>query len=326
MNFRSIADLNGAVLSMLPKIPRDVDLVAGIPRSGLLVGSMVALQLNRPLTDLAGLIERRLLQSGARRAEDRVVDPFADAKHVLVVDDSVRSGSALREAQETIAAADLPWKFTYAVAYVTPESRELPDIFAEEVPLPRMFGWNVMHHAWLGKSCVDIDGVLCRDPLPEENDDGPRYEEFLRTAEPLFLPTVPVGWLATARLEKYRALTEDWLARHGVEYEHLAMLDLPDAATRRATGAHVPHKVEAYLESRSMLFIESDPHQATAIAESSGRPVLCMATQELVYPRSIAGNAAAVARKFASPWKRMARGAAERVFDRLLDRRRVRST
>ena len=52
-----------------------------------------------------------------------------------------------------------------------------------------------MHHLWLASACVDIDGVLCIDPTAEENDDGPRYREFLSCAKPLYLPTVPVGAL-----------------------------------------------------------------------------------------------------------------------------------
>lgn len=323
MNYRSIADLHRAVVALLPRIPRDVDLVVGVPRSGLLAASMIALQLNRPLTDLRGLLERRLLQAGKRRAADRVEDPFESARRVLVVDDSVRSGSAMREARQLLADARLPWPLTFAAIYVTPRCRDLPDLWAEEVPLPRVFAWNVMHHAWLAKCCVDIDGVLCRDPLPEENDDGPRYARFLADAEPLMLPSVPVGWLVTARLEKYRAATEDWLARHGVEYRRLEMLDLPDAAMRREKGAHVPHKADAYARSRAMLFIESDPSQARQIAERAGRPVLCVTDQRMCYPRSLAGNAAAVARKLGAPWRRAFESTAERLFDSLLDRKRA---
>ena len=46
-----------------------------------------------------------------------------------------------------------------------------------------------MHHSFLNDSCLDIDGVLCRDPSPEENDDGPRYEKFLTETNPLVIPT-----------------------------------------------------------------------------------------------------------------------------------------
>ena len=49
MNYRSVADLNDDVIAGLPLIPADVELVVGIPRSGLLAGTLVALALNVPL-------------------------------------------------------------------------------------------------------------------------------------------------------------------------------------------------------------------------------------------------------------------------------------
>lgn len=45
-----------------------------------------------------------------------------------------------------------------------------------------------MNHGILKKACLDIDGVLCVDPTPEENDDGPRYREFLLTPNPYSFP------------------------------------------------------------------------------------------------------------------------------------------
>lgn len=51
---------------------------------------------------------------------------------------------------------------------------------------------------------MDIDGVLCADPTPEENDDGEKYRHFLLNTPPLFIPKVTIGTLVTSRLEKYR--------------------------------------------------------------------------------------------------------------------------
>ena len=48
---------------------------------------------------------------------------------------------------------------------------------------------------------MDIDGVLCADPTPEENDDGEKYRHFLLNAPPLFIPKVTIGTLVTSRLE-----------------------------------------------------------------------------------------------------------------------------
>lgn len=73
--------------------------------------------------------------------------------------------------------------------------------------MPRVFEWNVLHHPVLNDACVDIDGVLCRDPTPAENDDGRKYREFLSTVEPTIVPGQRIGHLVTSRLEQYRPKT-----------------------------------------------------------------------------------------------------------------------
>jgi uncharacterized HAD superfamily protein len=151
--------------------------------------------------------------------------------------------------------------------------------------MPRVFEWNVMHREFLLECCVDIDGVLCVDPTPEQNDDGDRYLDFLAQTQPRFLPTCQIGHLVTSRLEKYRPATIDWLHRHGIEYRHLHMLDLPDGQIRRMLNAHAGFKAQVYRKARkTSLFIESERPQAIEIAQLSGKPVLCFSSQELFQP------------------------------------------
>jgi orotate phosphoribosyltransferase len=101
----------------------------------------------------------------------------------LVVDDTVHRGNEIRKVKERINAAGLGQRVVYACVYVAPQSQDKVDYWFELVPPPRVFEWNLMHHSFLEDSCMDIDGVLCRDPSPEENDDGPRYREFVANVE-----------------------------------------------------------------------------------------------------------------------------------------------
>ena len=66
MNYRSFADLETCIVKNLHKVPRDIDLIVGVPRSGILVAAMLALYLNLPHTDIEGLIEGRILLPGKR--------------------------------------------------------------------------------------------------------------------------------------------------------------------------------------------------------------------------------------------------------------------
>lgn len=318
MEYRTVAQLDDAVVSWLAELPRDIDIVAGVPRSGLLVANLLALHLNVPMTDVAGLVEGRVIQSGARfnGSDSRLF--LRKPRHVLVVDDSVCSGSAMAKTKAQLAAAGLPHRFTYAAVYMAPEARldAHVDLYREVVEMPRVFEWNLMHGTVLANSCVDIDGVLCLDPTDEENDDGERYARFLRDTPPLLLPTAPVAWLVTSRLEKYRKQTAEWLARHEVRYGGLRMMQYPDMAARRAAQAYARFKADIYIETGAWLFIESDAALASKIAALSGRSVFCTETREMLQP----GDSASSARR-APPPQEPALGAALRATARAVRQR-----
>ena len=201
---------------------------------------------------------------------------------MLVFDDSVLTGKSISEVRRRLDDAAIQAEVVYAAVYGTKASKRLVDVCFEVCSWPRMFEWNYMHHPLLAEACVDIDGVLCVDPSKSQNDDGPRYREFISTARPLKIPTRKVFALVTARLEKYRTATEEWLANHGVEFEHLLMLDLPDAVTRRRLNCHAQFKADVYSQLETRIFIESSRAEAVQIARLANRPVICVETRELV--------------------------------------------
>ncbi len=283
MNYRSMQDLNEAVLAWKPRLQAEVDLVVGVPRSGLLVANLLALHIGTPMTDVDGLVTRRLLNHGHRSV--RHVDLTApDPVRILIVDDVVDTGATLARVRAAVAAAGLDHPIRYAAVYARPGMEGAVDLHHEALAQPRALQWNVMQAPGLARCCVDIDGVLCPDPTDAENDDGQRYLSFLREAGPRVLAPIEVGWLVTNRLERYRPETEAWLARHGIRHGGLFMRDLPDAAARRGQGNYGRHKADAYVRTGADLFIESDAWQAVEIADLSGRPVFCTDTRRLVTP------------------------------------------
>lgn len=282
MHFRSINDLYRDVWRGLARLPHDIDLVVGVPRSGMLPASMVALARNLPLADIDGFAQGRVLSSGHTRREEGTASRFA---HVLVIDDSCRTGASMQEARAKLAHLDC--RITFAAVYGLPSKSGGADFVFETVPEPRVFEWNVLHHPIVSRSCFDIDGVLCIDPTERENDDGARYLNFLASAVPLHRPRREIAMLVTSRLEKYRAPTEDWLDRHGIRYRELRMLDLPDAATRRRLGAHGSFKAGVYREAACDLFVESELPQARDIARLSGKAVLSLQDPQMLVPGMI---------------------------------------
>jgi len=297
MNYKSFADLSQDIKSNLHKVPRDVSLIVGIPRSGLLAANLFAVYLNLPLTDIDNFINGKLLNTG-NRGKSFEKDAFKGK--ILIVDDSIYSGKALKQVKEKLAqepsTKDLD--IIYSCVYVYPNVKDMIDIPLVLLDMPRVFEWNIFHHKVLSSACVDIDGVLCVDPTHEENDDGENYLHFLMNASPYIIPKVKIHTLVTTRLEKYRANTEAWLQKHGIQYNELVMLDLPDKATRMKMNNRGQYKAEAFKQRKDCtIFIESDRRQAQTIFELSGKTVYCVDTNEMYTPQTYAQLAVKVRKR-----------------------------
>jgi uncharacterized HAD superfamily protein len=123
--------------------------------------------------------------------------------------------------------------------------------------------------------------VLCADPLPEQNDDGEKYIDFILNAPPLFIPGSKIGTIVTSRLEKYRIQTETWLEIIISNIMIWLCLIYPIWKPDNANN-HGDHKAKAYMAKPYVLFIESELNQAIEINRIS-KPVLCTANFEMIF-------------------------------------------
>lgn len=274
---RTVAELGRLIIKRISDF-HNVDCVVGVPRSGCVPASILALHLNVPLLQLEDFLDGRLSQSYTRRMSAKhklLANPNSSPINVLIVDDATSNGVTFGDIRNRLSVSGIESQFAieYLAAYCTPSGSGFVDYVLEELPMPRVFEWNMMHHANTRFFCVDLDGVLCDDPTIDENDDGPRYEHFCLNARPKVIPTARVGAIVTARIEKYRAHTEAWLAKHGVVYDRLIMCNLPSGLERRRLAAHAVMKADAYRTLGGMLFVESDLQQAQQIYTLTGKPV-----------------------------------------------------
>lgn len=281
MNYRNYNDLISVVWKNLEKIP-EVDLVVGIPRSGMVPASIIALQLNKPLLTFGAYLNNEAPEIGERLSFNPSLANKKKRK-VLIVDDSVNSGNELAKKRAILEESNLVDELFFLCIYATPENKDLPDFYFEVVEIPRIFQWNIFNHYYLSKSCLDMDGVLCLDPVEEENDDGENYRKFCLNAKPLFIPKSPIGHIVTSRLEKYRKETESWLKAQGVKYDRLHMMHYNTAEERRKDNKHAEYKAAIFLETEAVLFIESDRRQGQIIHKLTDKPVFCTGTMEF-YP------------------------------------------
>ncbi len=277
MYYKSITDLNHTILKNLELIPRDADLIVGIPRSGMMPAVIIAQALGLPYTDMHSFIAGRMY----KEKEEYITIDATSFKNIIVVDDSVASGNALTKAKTLLADFEKQYSIKYCAIYIVPVRLKMVDIYFETLALPQVFQWNVFHHSVLEKTCFDIDGVLCEDPSSEQDDDGILYKDFLVNAIPLYIPGCKIGTIVTSRKEKYRVETERWLKQHNIDYHKLVMYNsVSDKANKQESPAAL--KARIYKSMHFFLFIESSLYQARKINQLTGKPVLCTENFQMV--------------------------------------------
>ncbi len=274
----SNADLARDVQDFVSKLPvEEIGCVVGIPRSGMIPASQLAALLHVPLYQLHG--EQGVVAlSGGKRTGD-----LRRTGRPLIIDDSVNSGRQVSQARVLYRATrpyddndGIDWsKPIWSAMYVTPGSQDAVDVLYKLAENPHFFEWNLPNSGLLGRCILDFDGILCRDIAPEDDDDGERYLRALREAQPNWVCRKhPISMIVTARLERYRPETMEWLERHGMQVRDLVMGPWESKAERDQHSI-AEYKAKHYAESDFDLFIESDYRQSARIFGITQRPVLC---------------------------------------------------
>ena len=280
LNYKTYQNLIFDIKNNIYKIPSNTDLIVGIPRSGMIPAYMLGLMLSKQVCSLYEFLNEDFKTNTTVR-----VKFSGEIKNVLIIDDSILSGNAYTKAKDLIKQSKLDklYNITYCAIYYKDDNyKKFIDIALEKVNSPRIFQWNYLNHCFLQDAAFDIDGVLCKDPLPQENDDGEKYKNFLLNAKPLFIPQYKIPYIITSRLEKYRKETEEWLKNNNVKYDHLIMLNGYTAEERKKLNLHAKFKAEQYKKLKDIqLFIESDKRQAEEISKLTGKLCFCASTDEL---------------------------------------------
>ena len=273
-NYRDFNFINALIANNLQKIPSDTDLVVGIPRSGLIVSTLIAEYTNKPSTDifsyLAG-VDNYKLNSGSFAPSTNY-----EAVHtVLLVDDAMGVGLTMERAKSMISAKFPNVKIITCVAFVEAFSVEKVDIYFL-ILKDQFLPWSILKRG-ISDACVDIDGFLTEDVPADMDDDGIKYVQFLTMQRPKFIPDRKINTLVTGRLSKYRKITEEWLRSHNVLYGSLIMCPLGSKKERDSQDmGH--YKAEVFKRLSTPLFIESDYREAKQIKqENPDKLVYCMA-------------------------------------------------
>jgi uncharacterized HAD superfamily protein len=179
--------------------------------------------------------------------------------------------------------ADKGVNYTTACVYMSPLHDNNVDIYSKELQDPHVLEWNVFNAPLTRATAFDIDGILCPDVPSKFDDDGEKYIECLQSMPVRYaIRRYKAAALVTARLEKYRAVTEKWLADNGILYKELHMGPWKDQKERAVKGVVASWKASVYSSNRKLwLFVESDDCLASNIARLSNKNVVCPATEKL---------------------------------------------
>lgn len=266
---------------LIAKLPANTDAVLGVARSGMLPASIVAMRLHLPLFCVRQTHSDLVYAGGGWR----IGGSHMQISNPIVIDDTCMTGRSVGQTG-AIARKTFPQAKTAAV-YCCPTARRKPDFYAAELQEPHLLAWNLPNSVYSQSMAIDFDGILCRDCRPEEDDDGPRYKDFLRNAEPRYLfRKFRIPLIVTARAEGYRRETLQWLKRHKITFDRLEMYPAKTSRERNRSFSH-SYKANHYrrwYESHQSptgfkAFFESCPQQSQQIHQLTELPVICPSGQ-----------------------------------------------
>jgi hypothetical protein len=285
--FKKSSDIaQDCIRHLLPKI-KDVQItgVVGIPRSGMLVAPIVATLLNKALYTISNG-EIQVCNYSSSFGGKRMNDYKESNGKLLFLDDTAYTGKEMRNIRVKYP------NNIYSVMYLNPSAEKYVDIFGMYLNTPHYLDWHFFNSNFPQSTIFDLDGIFCPDVPIEKAENEILYKEYITTVESIAhrIPRLhPCLSIATARLEKYRDITEDWLKRNNIEYRSLHMYqgtkDDRDSNFYRNVSEY---KTSIFLESDARIFVESDDLLAKRIAaRSKGKRVICPDSEKVYYVKRV---------------------------------------
>ena len=248
---------------------KNYDLIIGIPRSGLMIASMIAVKLGKSLSTPDAYIKNMTWKSKNI--------PNNTVKKILLVDDSVALGNTLLNYHTLVKEFDEKVVVDRGALFIREHGMNKVDEFHGVIPEITMFQFALTHQK-LGSVGFDMDGVLCDDCTLEIVSDNVKYLDFLKNVKPKIIPIYKIDYIITSRIEKYRDLTEEWLKNNGVQYEKLIMWNTEDRS--KESFCSWEYKSNMIDKLNLDYFIESNSYEAEPIWELTGVPTI--ATDKMI--------------------------------------------
>src|ERR1700730_12902115 len=124
LHFKSLSDLITEARKLVPQLPRDIQGVVGIPRSGMIPAYAIGLACDLPVWSVPEFIANAESGRGSTRGQDRLARYPTQAGQILLVDDSLRTGDSLRRARDVLQTAKTaPTQILTCAIFVSPGAK-----------------------------------------------------------------------------------------------------------------------------------------------------------------------------------------------------------
>ncbi len=272
-NAQLIKDCKDILLPQIYKL--NLKGVFGIPRSGLFPASMIALWLNFPLYTMNKFSHEFEVMAACSDSGGMRMSDYGDSDgKILVIDDTIYAGTAIADIREKTKEDAI-----YAVVYAHPDSLEKVDFFGRELKPPHLLEWHFFNSNHVTRALFDLDGIFCPNVPYKKCTNEEDYIDYIKNVEPFYhrIPNKPCHGIVTARLDKYRDITEEWLERHNIKYGSLTMYPAEKEEVRDRNHIHeaASFKAKHFMSSSVHIFVESEPPEARIIREQSSKLVIC---------------------------------------------------
>jgi adenine/guanine phosphoribosyltransferase-like PRPP-binding protein len=243
VDFVTIDELAVWTREFVDQLPETYDLVVGIPRSGMLVASIIATKLGRPLSTPDLFLEDRWWSSRLLESPDP-----SEVHSILLVDDSIDRGSSLEAAKAILARRERPTRITTAALIAhRRDASGMVDLHHRVIAHPVIFEWNLMHAKVMTRLSANLEGVLDR---------------------PGRIPSYSIDVVLASGDESNRQRAEAFLLAQGVRFGELVMMSGRD-------------KVDVLEAARSDIHLEGPLEEAQRIASATGIPTISLDEMEL---------------------------------------------
>lgn len=278
INFVNTCELVRDTRRWAEKLPRDYDAIIGIPKSGLIVASVLATLLDKPVGTIENLLSGYFYEGTSKRYGNENESILSSnkliLKKVLIVDDTICMGTQIDKMKNYLNSKNTNIIIEYGALYIDCDKYKIDKVdhfykILKSKSYPRRFEWNLVKSEIWKHSCSDLDGVLCYDPDPRIKDNSDEYLYFLDNAKIMLKPGEEIHTIVTGRNEKFRKQTENWLRQNGFKYKNLIMSNNSD----HSKDAYM--KANVYKNNECTYFIESSSQQARIISKESNKPVFC---------------------------------------------------